>query len=255
MREAFMLAAVLLMTALQATAAPLQVTELRGSVQHGERPVRLLDTLADGASVVLGPAALLVAWDAASDRRFVVAGPGQLTLAASGPVLAGSGSVQMLAPRRAPALPKQQGTVMAGAIMRTAVSAVSPSTAEMLLPLAQADFSWRNRPHLGDWQFRLYDDAGVLLHQANVAELRYRLPPGVVLAPERAYSWQLAWDDGRARVEGPRMLRHTMATQVVTLPAADASKAARLGAALQLRDNAQLREARTLAPELFGEAP
>lgn len=255
MRKAWMLSVWLLSATLHAAATPLQVTELRGGVQQGERQVRLLDTLADGAILALDQTALLVAWDAASDRRYVVAGPGQLTLAASGPVLAGSGSVHMLAPRRVVPAPKQpDGTVMAGAIMRTAATAALPA-AVPLLPLAQADFSWRSRPHLGDWLFQLYDDAGALLHEARVAERHYRLPPGLVLAPDRAYRWQLAWDDGHAWVQGPRESRRTMASQPVSMPAAHASAAARLGAALQLRDNGQLREARAVAPELFGETP
>jgi len=233
MRKAWML--VLWLLSLQVTAAPLQVTELRGSVQQGERPLRLLDTLAD----------------AASDRRFVVAGPGRVTIEASGPVLAGSGSVQMLAPRRAAAPRQPAGTVMAGAIMRTSSS---PSAAEVLLPLAQADFSWRNRPHLGDWRFQLFDAAGMLLHEARVAERHYRLPPTVLLAPERAYYWQVSWDDGGTWKQAPRESGRSMATAVVSMPAAHASLAARLGAALQLRDNGQLAEARALAPELFAQA-
>lgn len=252
MRKAWMLAAWLLLTTLPVTAAPLQVTELRGSVLQGERPVRLLDTLADGARVVLADAALLVAWDMATDRRFVVAGPGHLTLCASGPVLAGSGSVQMLAPRRAAAPRQAAGTVMAGAIMRTSSP---PSAAEVLLPLAQADFSWRNRPHLGDWHFQLFDDADVLLHEARVAERHYRLPLTVLLAPERAYHWHVSWDDGRIWQQAPRESGRSMAIGGVSMPAAHASQAARLGAALQLRDNGQLAEARALAPELFGVAP
>ena len=250
MRKAWML--VLWLLSLQVTAAPLQVTELRGSVQQGERPLRLLDTLADGASVVLADAALLVVWDAASDRRFVVAGPGRVTLEATGPVLAGSGSVQMLAPRRAAAPRQPAGTVMAGAIMRTSSSL--PSAAEVLLPLAQADFSWRNRPHLGDWHFQLFDAAGVLLHEARVAERHYRLPPTVLLAPDRAYQWQVSWDDGGSWKHAPRESGRSMASGIVSMPAAHASLAARLGAALQLRDNGQLAEARALAPELFAQA-
>lgn len=240
---------------LPAAAAPLQVTELRGSVQQGERALKLLDTLRDGASLVLGEAALLVLWDSVSDRRFMVAGPARLTLAPDGPALtdSGRGSVQMLAPRRVPAAKPAEGTVMAGAMMRAGAPAMPASAA--LLPLTQAVFSWRNRPHLGDWCFRLYDEAGQLLHEARVAERYYRLAPTVLLAPERAYRWQLAWDDGRSEVLGPVEPVRTMALQEVGMPSAQASTAARLGAALQLRDNGQVAQARALAPELFGEAP
>lgn len=237
----------------QALAAPLQVTELRGQVQQGARQLGLLDTLADGAVLVLDQAALLVAWDAQSDRRYVIAGPGKLTLGAAGPALAGGGSLHVLAPRRAlPARPAE-GSVMAGAVMRSVAPASMAQPA--LLPLALADFTWRNRPHLGDWLFRLYDDSGVLLHEAKVAAPRYRLPPALLLAPGQAYGWEVWWHDGNGLTKGALQSAQTMARQTVAWPAPDASAAERIGAALQLRDNGQLMQARQLAPVLLETLP
>jgi len=264
-------------TVLAAHAAPLQVTQVHGAVQQGARSVRLLDMLDDGASLTLAEAAILVGWDAQSDRRYVFAGPGRLTLTVSGPVLAGSGSMQVLAPRRPLRAAPSEATVMAGAIMRSATASAPPAHAApesgpdaalppasagapaqqvgRVLPLALATFNWRNRPHIGDWIFRLHDGSGALVHEATVAAPRYRLPPQLLLAPAQAYRWSVAWHDGSAVVQGPAQPVQTMAQQPVVMPGTHASAAERIGAALLLRDNGQLEQARQLAPALLDDTP
>lgn len=264
-------------TVLAAHAAPLQVTQVHGTIQQGARSVRLLDMLDDGASLTLAEAAILVGWDAQSDRRYVFAGPGRVTLTVNGPVLAGSGSMQVLAPRRPLRASPTEATVMAGAIMRSATpsalaahaapapgqdAALSPASAgapaqqaDRVLPLALATFNWRNRPHIGDWIFRLHDGSGALVHEATVAAPRYRLPPQLLLAPAQAYRWSVAWHDGSAVVQGPAQPVQTMAQQPVVMPGAHASAAERAGAALLLRDNGQLEQARQLAPALLDDMP
>lgn len=270
-------------TVLAAHAAPLQVTQVHGTVQQGARSVRLLDMLDDGASLTLAEAAILVGWDAQSDRRYVFAGPSRVMLTVNGPVLAGSGSMQVLAPRRPLRAAPNEATVMAGAIMRSATpsapqahaalqahaapapgpdAALPPAStgapaqqADRVLPLALATFNWRNRPHIGDWIFRLHDGSGALVHEATVAAPRYRLPPQLLLAPAQAYRWSVAWHDGSAVVQGPSQPVQTMARQPVVMPGAHASAAERAGAALLLRDNGQLEQARQLAPALLDDTP
>lgn len=266
----WLLLAALTGTVLAAHAAPLQVTQVHGTVQQGARSVRLLDMLDDGASLTLAEAAILVGWDAQSDRRYVFAGPSRVTLTVNGPVLAGSGSMQVLAPRRPLRAAPNEATVMAGAIMRSATpsapapahAALSPAStgapaqqADRVLPLALATFNWRNRPHIGDWIFRLHDSSGALVHEATVAAPRYRLPPQLLLAPAQAYRWSVAWHDGSAVVQGPAQPVQTMAQQPVVMPGAHASAAERVGAALLLRDNGQLEQARQLAPALLDDTP
>jgi len=273
----WLLLAALTGTMLAAHAAPLQVTQVHGTVQQGARSVRLLDMLDDGASLTLAEAAILVGWDAQSDQRYVFAGPGRVTLTVNGPVLAGSGSMQVLAPRRPLRAAPSEATVMAGAIMRSATpsapaahaapapgqdAALPPASAgalaqqaDRVLPLALATFNWRNRPHIGDWIFRLHDGSGALVHEATVAAPRYRLPPQLLLAPAQAYRWSVAWHDGSAVVQGPAQPVQTMAQQPVVMPGAHASAAERAGAALLLRDNGQLEQARQLAPALLDDTP
>ena len=96
-------------------------------------------------------------------------------------------------------------------------------------------------PHRGAWRFRLYAADGALLHQAEVADNRYLLPPELVLTPGLRYRWELAWSDSQSDDK-----RETHSFRAVELTLAE--RAGRAGA---LRDAGSLQAARALAPELF----
>lgn len=219
--------------------ATARVTELHGSVRRAQAPLRLLDTLQEGEQIELAPAAVLMVWQPASDRRYVLGGPGRFRMAADGPQLlpgSGKGSTRLLGAPSAPSGANLPHSVLAGAIMRAGDSVTEDEQAQH-----QPQFVWHSRPHRGAWRFRLYAADGALLHQAEVADNRYLLPPELVLTPGLRYRWELAWSDSQSDDK-----RETHSFRAVELTLAE--RAGRAGA---LRDAGSLPAAHALAPELF----
>lgn len=177
------------------------VTQVHGSVRAAQGQLGLLDRVNAGDTVELGPGAGLVVFRTPQAQQFTLTGPGRFVVGAEGVTRhGGTGTVRM--ERRDPALAgalRPAGQVVAGAVVRSAAGA---GDVEAIAP-SRPVFSWRARPHRGQWQFRLTDEAGQVLYETSLAHTGLALPSTVRLLPDRRYRRELRWQgrDGALQVE------------------------------------------------------
>jgi len=229
------------------------VTQVNGGARSAQRQLALLDRLGAGDSVAIDAGSTLVLFRMTQGEQFTLTGPGHFTLGAAGPERqSGSGSTRMERPPSALGRVLQRhDQVVAGAIVRAALTGNEVERVAPSRPL----FSWRARPHQGQWRFRLTDEGGQVLFETTLAATELSLPPAIRLLPGRLYVRELHWPDrdGSMRVEALPVQALDAADDAelsALYPVPDADQPARVLYALYLRGLGVRALATRVAPEI-----
>lgn len=247
------------------------VTDLSGKAvlegAPGKGSLTILSEIAPGARVQLEGGSRLVVVYLNSGDEYAFAGPAQIQFRSNEPqVVSGSppqkrGSL-LAKGAREPTI-RVTGVAQAGFVMRSGRT----SGRIRLLTLAgtrtlesSPEFRWQETSAVTRYHFRLFDDVGKPLHEAEVEGAAYALPAAVRLNEGVSYTWELSaqFSDGRRYVSTGdfRLASRELRAQVEALrPAAGASVAERVLFAAWL-EHAELKdEAKKHWKALLAERP
>ncbi|MGH8702382.1 MAG: CHAT domain-containing protein, partial [Burkholderiales bacterium] len=247
------------------------VTDLSGKAAlqgaAGKGNIAILSEIAAETRIQLEGGARLVVIYLKSGDEYTFTGPTQIQFRSNEPqVLSGAGPQKRSSPLGKGAWDvtiKQAGVAKGGYIMRSG----RPTGRIRLLTLAgtktlefSPGFRWQQSNSITRYGFKLNDDTGKPLHEAEVEGTTHKLPASIQLKEGVAYTWELSaqFPDGRRYVSigdfslAPKELH----TRVEALrPAANAPVAERVLFSAWL-DQAELRdEARKYWRELSAERP
>jgi CHAT domain-containing protein len=184
------------------------VTDLSGkaALQGGRANLTIMSELPVDARVQLDGGARLTAVYLASGDEYSFSGPAQVQFGPGEPR-----SLSGAAPRkRATALAQagkgttirvsgvsQAGFVMRGGRASGRIRLLSLNGTKILE--SQPEFRWQPANGATRYQFRLVDNMGKALHEAELEGASYRLPAGIALQEATAYTWELSapLSDGR----------------------------------------------------------
>ena len=244
--------------------AMLMVTDVSGKVLlDGRTPVKLIDGIEVHKTLTLGPGGRLALLNLVTGVETVFKGPCRFRLDGEGrPQGARPALIRPVAVAQGPLRLKQESLVPAGILMRGAEATAEGPRLEVapLGPVvleASPLLSWKDPGSCTSTRFRLYDDAGAILHEAKVEGTSFQLP---VLLPGKSYTWVLECGvSGRA----PRMASGCIKVldEVARLqlekvrPAAGAAFADRVLYAALLDDMGLLKEGRAMWQALAKERP
>jgi CHAT domain-containing protein len=231
------------------------------------KPLTLAITteIAGEATVRVEAGARLSVLYLASGDEYAFSGPAQIRFGKTAPqVLSGAPAQQRAVAKQGTVATMRLGSVtQAGLVMRggNATGRLQLLTLAGTRTLeAVPEFRWQAVASVDVYHFRLSNHMGQVLHEADVRETAYRLPPAVRLARETTYAWEVSaqFADGRRhtgvgdfRVAAPELAAAVAAAR----PAADAPVAERVVYALWLEQQQLRDEARRHWRALLAERP
>lgn len=184
------------------------VTDVSGKavLQGGRSTLTIMSELPADAKVQLDGGTRLTAVYLASGDEYAFTGPAQIQFGAREPqALSGAAPrkrTTALAQAGKGAMIRVSGVSQAGFVMRGGrasgrIRLLSLTGTKTLEP--GPEFRWQQANGVARYRFRLLDDMGKPLHEAEVEGTAYALPASVALREGVAYSWELSarFSDGR----------------------------------------------------------
>lgn len=187
------------------------LTDMQGGlVRSGVQRLAILSELGLSAPLELAVGARATVVHFAAGRQFDLQGPGVFRITSGGVEAVGGGArLTAHAPlataydnvRLRPSKVIQASISMRGTADAKALKLIAPAGTWILE--TRPDFRWQQLAGVTVYRFQLTDNAGGLLHQADVREERASLPASVELQAGQTYAWQVnaSLPDGR-QVEG-----------------------------------------------------
>jgi hypothetical protein len=237
------------------------VTEVQGSAALDaggrSRPLETLAQLPDGSRVRLESNARVVALFYRSGAQYVLAGPGEIAFAGSGPQPTAPASVtRRPAANGSKVVLQGSGLALGGVIARGA--GMRPAAPVFTVMEPAPEFAWYDLRQGVGYRFALADASGTVLFETETTARSVQLPPNVRLEPGKPYRWRAATlgEESRAveatfRVADADLLQRANALR----PGPDAPFSDRVAYALWLEDVALRAEARRAWRELSAARP